>query len=60
MDDREKDGFWGWCECECYLCSELSEHHLCADTSKCGMPKSWDKNEKPRSRAASAKDDSPS
>jgi hypothetical protein len=50
-DDKEK--FWGWCECDCIHCiAGIGDHHLCPDKVKCGMPKTWDKNEKPRAARA--------
>jgi hypothetical protein len=44
-----KEKFWGWCECECILCDH-GDHGMCKDTKLCGMPKTFDKNEKPRPR----------
>lgn len=44
--DLPKEKFWGWCECDCYLCNEVCEHHRC-HSDKCHMPKTWNPNEKP-------------
>jgi hypothetical protein len=47
--EKQQDKFWGWCECECLFC-DRGDHHICRDTLKCGMPKTWKKDEKPRPR----------
>jgi hypothetical protein len=47
---QEKDPrFWGWCDCEC-ACCQISDHHHCPEMKLCGMPKTYDPNEKPRQR----------
>lgn len=45
----QKEDFWGWCECDCVECS-LGDHGKCKDTLRCGMPKTYMRDEKPRPR----------